>query len=180
MPTYEDESLVITSFDELKFLASDTCLTENVITLEIILTKCEQALVLCLTDLAMEKNYLECGVMTDGDSLSLSFDDGKTTKYIDNYTQKEMIQLKRYQTYTLLFSTDKVSNLVVKWNKQQRVWEVFLTQQSSSRSIKTESKQIHDYLHMIIYLVLMLIFILFSWKCYRKVYLLVSNPNFFL
>lgn len=158
-----DDSYIITSLDELLQLADKTSAhdNDNLFTVEICLDKCTPATIICITDVALNREYVECGIMTDGNIISLSFDNGKVTKFLDSYVEEDATAIRNNCTYTLLLSSDKIQNLIIQKSASKGTWDIVLTQQMDD--ILKEKKRFYNFCHLLMYVSILLFSVHFFW-----------------
>lgn len=170
-----EETYIITSFDELINYGNYTSvqhLNETLFTLTISLDEFTQTVVICITDVASDKRFIECGIMRDGDTISLSFDRGKVSKFMNNYVDEDNIKIEKHKAYTVQLSDDKVYNLIIKKDQQTGVREVLLTHQSNCNTKQSMQSSVYHFLKQVISLLAVSFFI---YKLYTKFYLFANK-----
>ena len=129
--TSGSEAFIITSLNELlNLVVDDTCILDNgtTFTIEINIAKCTLPMVVCISDISLENNCKECGIITDGHTISFSFDKCFNTKLVGNYSDDLMVPLNYHQTYTLDIKTDKVYNIILKKGKHGLKFDSVISQ----------------------------------------------------
>lgn len=138
----ESDFVIVTCFMELKNLTSDQI--KNVdgdhksLILEIPRDKISHTTVICLSDIASELGYEECGICADYDTVVVSFDNG-STKFNDDYLEDGYYKMTLFHTYTVKISPDLMCNLIVKKNRCRNLFDFILKQETNSPSIPSKS-----------------------------------------
>ena len=125
------ETYIVTSFNELLNLrVDDTCILDNgtSFTIEISIVNSPIPMVICISDISLENNYKECGIITDGQTISFFFDKCYNTKLVGNYVEDMMLPLNHHQTYTLDINKDKIYNIILKKGKDSFMFDAVLSQ----------------------------------------------------
>lgn len=106
---------IINSIEELSFLMAEKVSSRNSVIMEIPISELRNTTVICLSDIALQLNYKECGIMVSQETIRLSFNVGEDN-FCGCYLTQDKTVINLFETYTVQISLDSVFNLISKAN----------------------------------------------------------------
>ena len=170
------EPCIINSLQELLCVSNNGKMLEqqngNICSMDINLNKCNKTYLICITDIAQEKHFTECGIIRDSDTISLSFDKCLTTKFTGEYVTKSCLKLEYYKTYTVANNEEKLCNIIIKNRTgSSSMWDVFLIQvDNSSKYSKSNKGRSGKFCLYVLYCLCFPLLYLIIWEWYQKLY----------
>lgn len=121
---------IINSIEELFPLVSERVAHKNGIILEIPVVKLKGITVICLSDIALQLNYKECGILISHEIIRLSFGFDKID-FCGKYLTQDKTLINISETYTIKISPGSVFNLIANENVGKASYEFVIKKEAN-------------------------------------------------